>query len=526
VVQQIDGYGSALASTTTRTYDRAGNLLSETTGQSTTLSYAHPATTSFAYDALGRQVESIEGYGLGSQQRTTQFSYNAAGNQVTQTLPSGATTTLLYDARNRQTGSIDPLGHRGSSTYDAAGNLLQTTDANNNSVTYAYDALNRQSSSTDATHAVTAYAYDAADRLSGITQTSSSGAVLASYAYSYDPGNRLSSETVDGVTTSYSYNGADELTADGSVTFSYDPAGNRTNSGYQTGPGNEVLNDGTWTYSYDAAGELTRKSKGANAETWTYGYDLAGHLLWAKQQATDGGTLLSLTSYVYDVAGNLLERDGWTQQTGVTSVQRWGYDGSNAWLEVDGTGKVLMRRVYRDGPDQVLARVDGSGVLAWYLTDREGSVRDVVSWGGTLVLDQVSYSAYGQVTVETNAAAGDAYKYNGGWQDAQTGLVRFGERWYNPATGSWITRYVGAATRSPATRCGIRNISQNGCKWELRLADQMGNKPGIWISGGLDRAACDNLVSAVHLWGRRSEIEADTAEQAPGEWDSIRYSMV
>jgi RHS repeat-associated protein len=56
------------------------------------------------------------------------------------------------------------------------------------------------------------------------------------------------------------------------------------------------------------------------------------------------------------------------------------------------------------------------------------------------VLDQVSYNAYGQVTAETNAAAGDAYKYNGGWQDAQTGLVKFGERWYNPATGSWTTR--------------------------------------------------------------------------------------
>ena len=32
----------------------AGNLLSETTGQSTTTAYAHPVTTSFAYDGLDR----------------------------------------------------------------------------------------------------------------------------------------------------------------------------------------------------------------------------------------------------------------------------------------------------------------------------------------------------------------------------------------------------------------------------------------------------------------------------------------
>jgi YD repeat-containing protein len=55
------------------------------------------------------------------------------------------------------------------------------------------------------------YGYDAADRLTAITQqTAQTGAVLASYAYGYDPGNRLTAETVNGVTTSYSYDAANE----------------------------------------------------------------------------------------------------------------------------------------------------------------------------------------------------------------------------------------------------------------------------------------------------------------------------
>jgi YD repeat-containing protein len=44
----IDGYGTAVASTATMVYDAAGNLLSETTGQSVTATYAHPSTTSYA----------------------------------------------------------------------------------------------------------------------------------------------------------------------------------------------------------------------------------------------------------------------------------------------------------------------------------------------------------------------------------------------------------------------------------------------------------------------------------------------
>ena len=37
-------------------YDVRGNLLSETTGQSTTTAYAHPSTASYGYDQLDRVV--------------------------------------------------------------------------------------------------------------------------------------------------------------------------------------------------------------------------------------------------------------------------------------------------------------------------------------------------------------------------------------------------------------------------------------------------------------------------------------
>jgi YD repeat-containing protein len=118
----------------------------------------------------------------------------------------------------------------------------------------------------------------------------------------------VTAQTVDGVTTSFTYDVTNQVTADGPRTFSYDANGNRTMSGYTTGPGNQLLTDGTWTYTYDAAGNRTKKSKGASAETWTYGYDQQDRLMWVEQRSTDGGTLLARVEYAYDALGHRLTR--------------------------------------------------------------------------------------------------------------------------------------------------------------------------------------------------------------------------
>src|SRR5205085_556027 len=104
----------------------------------------------------------------------------------------------------------------------------------------------------------------------------------------------------------------------------------------------------------------------------------------------------------------------WTQASGTTTTRRFGYDGDNAWVDLDGSNGLVMRRVFLDGPNQVAARIDASGVAAWYLTDRQGSVRAVVAFAGATVQDRIGYDGFGNIVSETNASAGDAYKYNGG----------------------------------------------------------------------------------------------------------------
>src|SRR5260370_34516694 len=121
----------------------------------------------------------------------------------------------------------------------------------------------------------------------------------------------MRSQQVNGATTSYQYDVPNQLASDGLKSYSYDATGNRTMAGYTTGPGNQLTNDGTWTYTYDAEGNLTKKSKGTSFETWTYGYDNQNHMIWAKDSATDGGTVTTLATYGYAALSNRIAKAVW-----------------------------------------------------------------------------------------------------------------------------------------------------------------------------------------------------------------------
>ena len=55
------------------------------------------------------------------------------------------------------------------------------------------------------------------------------------------------------------------------------------------------------------------------------------------------------------------------------------------------------------------------------------------------VLDQIVYNAYGQIVLQTNTANAPMYLFQGGYLDTDTGLYRFGARYYCPAAGTWIS---------------------------------------------------------------------------------------
>jgi len=82
-----------------------------------------------------------------------------------------------------------------------------------------------------------------------------------------------------------------------------------------------------------------------------------------------------------------------------------------------------------------------SGEILWYLTDHQGTVRDLVDNSGTVV-EHIRYDAFGQVTSVTDAQTGATlaeastrYLYTGREWDADLALYYYRARWYDPTTG-------------------------------------------------------------------------------------------
>jgi RHS repeat-associated protein len=79
-----------------------------------------------------------------------------------------------------------------------------------------------------------------------------------------------------------------------------------------------------------------------------------------------------------------------------------------------------------------------SGMAAWFLPDRMGSVRNVVDNTG-VIIDTISYDGYGNVTNETGSTNGGYYKAFGYRYDIEIALYYLWARLYDPATGRWLS---------------------------------------------------------------------------------------
>jgi RHS repeat-associated protein len=279
--------------------------------------------------------------------------------------------------------------------------------------------------------------------VTSIVNKNASAATLSYYNYGYDNADRVTSHTWQSGATpgsaTYSYDATNQLTSDGATAYTYDLNGNRTMSGYQTGSDNRLTTDGLWTYTYDAEGNEIQKSKGSGLETWYYGYDTWNRLT-SVRQTSDGSTNLLLVTYTYDVFGDRVQEAKWKQSTG-TVTTRFHYDGQDVWADTDGSNALKARYLRGDAVDQVFARTEASGQanpgVAWYLTDRLGSVRDLMDATQAL-RDHLDYDGYGNAT-ESNSGFGDRYKFTGREFDTDTGLGYYRQRAYDAKQGKFAS---------------------------------------------------------------------------------------
>ena len=451
----------------------------------------------FSYDGNGLETGETW-YNAGGtvvNDRST-FTYDADGNLLTAANGNGI-ITMAYDNLDRMTAVNEPVGATLTTTYDNLGNRTALQDGTGVE-SFSYDVRNRLTTITYtaagtqvidialalnalneltgvsryngmALAARTSYTYDDAGRITGLIDTNGSAANLSHYTYTYDAAGNLQTEslartTFTAVVTTYTYDADNQLKNDSNTTFSYDATGNRSSTvtggttfTYSTTTGNQLQYDGVWTYTYDAEGNETGKVK-AGGEHWTYTYDNKNELVEADHYATLTSTCDKSVVYTYDALGNRIAQsyDADGAGGGAAVVTKFVLDGWKAanghlmgntnWdvIEVlDGSGSLTSRNIFGDAVDQVFAEMAYSGgtfTPAYTLTDVRGSVRDVVNNSGT-VLDSVNYGAFGNIlSGETNSANRGMYAWTGRQLDVETGLQYNRARYYDSATGRWISQ--------------------------------------------------------------------------------------
>ena len=241
------------------------------------------------------------------------------------------------------------------------------------------------------------YGYDAEGRLASVGRD---GKAVETYAYDA-LGRRLEDrcEAFGGQIRRFAYNDADQLMSAGDVSYDYDTLGRLC---ARKGP------QGASTYEYDAVGGLCRVS-------------------------LPGGCVVEFTN---DGEGKPLEKyvDG-------VLVARF------AWLDFlrlhtlnDLTKKTFMTLHYQDGKRLPNAATMSEGGYAYDCSlgfDQVGTLKVVADSNGD-VIKKIEYDSFGNVLCDKRPQLDLPLGFAGGVMDRDTGLVRFGCRYYLPEVGRFI----------------------------------------------------------------------------------------
>lgn len=217
----------------------------------------------------------------------------------------------------------------------------------------------------------------------------------------------------------------DPLTHVASEEFDFDLRGNPTSStlggqfGYSQGsPVHGVTSSGWGNYGYDAAGRTVTNPNGSLV--WDHGGDLSRVIL------TSGTTI----DFVYSTdRRRILKESGGARE----------YQFSRYYVEQN--GKDLTRVFVDDIPVLEGNSSNWSSVHA----DLVGSTSATLDSAGSLLATR-SYSTFGYSAAPAIAYGGFA----GHPEDAETGLVRVGERYFDPLIGRFATPDPEVAARFPS----------------------------------------------------------------------------
>jgi RHS repeat-associated protein len=351
------------------------------------------------------------------------LAYDGDNDPVSITLEGADATAVAFNDDGELT-TYGPFTFRRNGPVGSVDRISDSALALN----YTYDTYGRVASRNHIVNGVNVYAlslnYDLADNLLSKTETKAGLAETIRYTYNADgelltvsrnsaPAeeydydlnrNRSSASRNGGETQTATYDSLDRLTSRGAVTYQFDDNGC-------------LVSRGADTFTYSTRGELL-------------------------QAQLAGGTTIA---YTYDGFGRLVAR------TDGTGTRQYLYDGLGSVFLVtefrDAAGE--LTRFYYDDYGLLYAMRQGA---AWFYVacDQMGTPQVVADAAGAVV-KQITWDSYGNLLSDSNPAMFMPIGFVGGIVDPDVGLIRFGLRDYEPASGRW-------ATRDPALFQGGSNL--------------------------------------------------------------------
>lgn len=398
------------------------------------------------------------------------------------------TTTKQYDYLNRlkQISSVPSAASAltFNYAYNAANQRTAITNADNSRWVYQYDTLGQVTSgkrywSDNTPVAGQQFEYgfdDIGNRNSTASGGDQYGANLRYAGYTNNTLNQITGRSVPGylnvigtATNTATVTVNNQATYRRSNYFRVELATNNANAPVWLGATNlAVLNNGsnpdivssvTGTiyvakspeiYTYDLDGNLTSDGR------WTNRWDAENRLIEMEAIASVPSTAKLKLAFIYDQQGRRIQKvvSSWNGSTYVAqSTNRFVYDGWNLIAELDHTNGVIRTCMW--GLD--LSRSEqGAGGVGGLLQitqtsltnaqlfcayDGNGNVMALVGASNGTVLANYEYAPFGEVIRASGVAATtNPFRFSTKYQDAETGLLYYGYRSYDPSTGRWLAK--------------------------------------------------------------------------------------
>lgn len=360
------------------------------------------------------------------------YGRNAAGQITSMEMRDGSSKTVGYHAsggvaslrqKHSSAGSALRKGTSGTYAYDGIGNRIFSArggdDVGNNQAVIAYTS-----------NALNQYTAIANPGVAGVSGVADPAAVV----------------TVNGTNASRQgdrfYKEVAVDNSGGPVSLEVEVA-----SGTESGSGRILIPPASQSMAYDADGNLL--SDGVHQFTW----DAENRLIMIEVTATAviAGVSYSRVENLYDHASCRIRRAVYDSTSGPSvSDTRYLWAGWRCLVELAADSSVRRELVWGAGWNGIIDLSDGNGALLWIHDSSAGSHFCHYDGNGNITglsdpsgqrTAEYTYDTFGVLTEIRGAyAAANPYRFSTKPFEEVGGLYYYGYRFYDPATGRWLSR--------------------------------------------------------------------------------------